>query len=183
MQNEAFNLGVALACVSHNLPMTSFPKLAGVAAKMQSAEAIPAKRLLIKSAHDVMVLCGTGHTAPARHLEILADLPGWSTHAEDVYHDLVKACALSETLEKHAFNEAVEGAGNLAKGIGYAGVLGGAGLGSLYWMLSRHATQNEADVEAKKRQLQYYQHLNHELQDSLRRKYRYSNATEPGVQV
>jgi len=150
---------------------------------MKREDSAPAKRLLLKSAHDIMVFCGDGHAAPARHLEILSELPGWSRHSEDVYLELVKACALSENLEKQAFAETVEGAGSLAKGLGYAGILGGAGLGSLYWLLSRHATQNEADVEAEKQKLNYYHHLNRELQDSLKRKYRYSNATAPGVQL
>jgi len=174
--NDAFNLGVALECTSRGVSVGSFPKMAGVARAMALPEAAEAKRLVVKTAHDLMALCGDGRTAPAYHLQLLIDTPGWSAHADDVYGTLVKACALCESLEKHAFADAVEGAGNLAKGIGYAGVLGGAGLGSLYWYLSRHATQDDADIEAKKQQVKYYHNLNRELKDSLQRRYQYGGA-------
>lgn len=180
MLTDAFNLGVALECVSRELDPASFPKMAGVAETMHRPEAIPAKRLFIKAAHDLMSLCGDGHTAPANHLQILDETPGWSAHADDVYSTLVRACALSESLEKHAFSDVTEGAADLAKGIGYTGVLGGAGLGSLYWLLARHATQDAADIEAKKKQLEYYKNLNREMQDSLQRKYKYNSE---GVQA
>jgi hypothetical protein len=173
MLDEAFNLGVALACVSNDMPVGQFTKCAAVAARMQQPDAVPAKRLVIKAAHDVMAFCGEANTAPAHHLRLVANLPGWSAHAEDVYSSVVKSCSIAAMMEKRAFNEAVEGMGSLAKGIGYAGLAAGGGLGSLYWLMSRHATQDEADIEAKKQQRDYYRQLNNELQASLRRKYRY----------
>ena len=170
---DAFQLGVNLALAARCLPFGSITKMAGVAATMQRPEAADAKRLVIKAAHDLMISCGDGYTAPARHLEILSSMPKWSSHAADVYSTIVQSCMAVQELEKRAFTDAIEGAGALAKGIGYAGVGGGMGLGALYWMLSRHATQDEADIAGKKHQLQYYRGLNKELQDSLRQKYRY----------
>jgi hypothetical protein len=176
MNEEAFDLGVALGCVSNDVPLAAFTKLAAVADRMNQPDAASAKRLVIKAAHDVMTACGDGQSAPANHLAILHGTPGWSAHADEVYSTVVKSCAVVSLMEKRAFNDTIEGLGNVAKGIGYTGLMAGAGLGSLYWMLSRHASQDEADVEGKKQQLQYYKNLNHELNDSLRRKYRYTAA-------
>lgn len=172
--NEAFQFGIQLECISRGIDPSDFHKYAAVAEVMASKEAAPAKRLLLKAAHDLMVLCGDGTKAAAFHLQQVIELPGWSTHADDVYNTVVQACAANDCLEKHAFNDTVEGLGHVAKGLGYAGVLGGAGMGSLYWLLSRHATQDEKDNEARKQQLNYYNQLNRELQDSLARKYRYN---------
>src|ERR1019366_7801433 len=118
MHNDAFQLGVDLALLSNGRLPGELTKIAAVAHRMEHEDAVPAKRLVIKSAHDVMTYCGSEFTAPAQHLKILADMPGWSAHAEDVYSTLVKAAALSECLEKHAFADTVEGAGSLAKTIG-----------------------------------------------------------------
>ena len=172
--NDFFQLGADMALMANGRHPGDLHKIAAVAHRMASPDAAPAKRLVIKSAHDVMTICGGEFTAPAQHLKILHDLPGWSTHAQDVYETVVKSCALAETLEKRAFADTVEGVGSLAKGIGYAGIAGGAGLGALYWMLARHANQGDADVESKKHQLAYYNRLNAELKDSLQRKYQYA---------
>lgn len=160
--------------MSHGRSPGELTKIAAVAHRMASPDAVPAKRLVVKSAHDVMCFCGDEFSAPAQHLKMIHELPGWSAHAEDVYGTVVKSCAVAECLEKHAFADAAEGIGSLAKGVGYTGVLGGAGLGALYWMLSRHASQGTADVESKKHQLAYYNQLNHELQESMRNKYPYN---------
>ena len=45
-------------------------------------------------------------------------------------------------------------------------------------MLSRHSTQDEKETEAKKQQLNYYQQLNREIQDSMQRKFRYNTAPQ-----
>lgn len=172
-------MGVALECASRRIPLANFVKLAGVAERFDSPDAVPAKRLIIKAAHDLMICCGDEATAPAFHLQLLSEMPKWSSHAEDVCRTVVQTCATVQTLEKRAFEDVLSGAGALGRTIGYTGMAGGAGLGALYWMLSRHATQDEADIEGKKQQAQYYDRLNRDLQDSMRRKYRYSGDARP----
>ena len=172
--SDFFQLGVDMALMANGRKPAELHKIAAVAHRMASPDAVPAKRMVIKSAHDVMTFCGDEFTAPSQHLAILSNMPGWSTHAEDVYNTVVKSCSLAETLEKRAFADTVEGVGSLAKTLGYAGIGAGAGLGTLYWLLARHANQGSADVESKKHQLAYYNRLNAELKDSMQRRYQYA---------
>jgi len=149
-------------------------------AEVWDREGGPAGRLLIKAARDVMVATGRGHTAPAFHLHFLSKSADWNEHAKEVALNVAQILEIFDPMRKQAFNLRDVGSAGLAAGKG--ALLGsmalGGGLGALYWMLSRHANQDTADIEAMQRQVDYYDELGRELEDSMRRKYRYDRGTQ-----
>lgn len=148
-------------------------------AKVWDAEGGPAGRLLIKAARDVLIATGAGHTAPAFHLHFLAKSADWNTHSKEVAADIARVLEIFEPHRKEAFVKDLTGAGMAgARGALLGSMALGGGLGSLYWLLSRHSNQDNADIEAMQRQVEYYNELSRELQDSMRRKYRYDRGEQ-----
>lgn len=143
----------------------------------------PAARLLFKAARDLFIATGREHCAPAFHLHFLSKSADWNTHAKEVAQHLVQTMEVLEPMRKQAFSlKDVASAGALAgRGALLGSVGAGAGLGSLYWMLSRHSNQDNADIEAMQKQVQYYRELSKELEDSMRRKYRYDRGQQPAA--
>jgi len=148
-------------------------------AAVWDAEGGPAGRLLLKAARDVLVATGAGQTAPAFHLHFLSKSADWNTHSKEVAAEVVRVLEIFEPHRKEAFVRDLTGAvGTGARGALLGSAALGGGLGALYWMMSRHANQDSADIEAMQRQVEYYNELSRELQDSMRRKYRYDRGDQ-----
>ena len=167
--------GIMLGCAEHQVAVTSFPFIQGMAKRANSPDNGPAGRALIKAAHDVMVACGYENTAPRMHLLLVAEQPAWNPHCQDVMNHVAGVLQVMAPMEKVAFSDVMSGIGTAARGVGYGSIGAGAGLGALYWLLSRHVTQDDADIEAKQQQADYYHSLSRELKDSMDRKYRYTS--------
>lgn len=175
MELDARNIGTLLGCVEMGIAPSELAICSGLArAWDQNGE--PAQRLIVKSAHDLMVVTGHGHTAPAIHLRLVVESPEWSPHSREVAEHVVHTLMANDQLEKMASGvpSVISGGGDILKALGYGSLGVGAGLGGLYYLLSRHANQEEADTEAKKHQVDHYDRLARELNESLRRKYRYT---------
>jgi hypothetical protein len=101
-----------------------------------------------------------------------ASEPRFRKVALSVYSDVCGACKTHDSLQRVKtasswLTDLASGVGNLAKGVGYTSVLGGSGLGALYWLLSRHSRQGSADLEALEQQSDYYHKLNKRIRDRL----------------
>lgn len=167
------DFGILMACAEHQVPAEQFPHITGMAVKMASAEAAPAQRLLVKAAHACLVFCKQAHTAPAFHLSLVAEQPVWNDHCREVAQQVSQTLQVLEPMHKQAFAEVSDGIGAAGRGALYGSVGAGAGVGALYWLLSRHANQEAEDIESKKNQVRYYHNLSRELNDGMRRKYHY----------
>lgn len=174
------NLGFAIGAMLRGYSPSDANYILGKAA-VWDRDGGPAGRLLIKAARDVMIATGRGQTAPAFHLHFLVKSAAWDTHAREVAQHIGQVLSVLKPHEKLAFSirDAI-GAGGLA---GRGALLGsaamGGGLGALYWLLSRHANQDSADIESMQQQVDYYDELGRELEDSMRRKYRYERGEQP----
>lgn len=165
------------------VPAHRMPFVEGAMTKLASADGAAVERLLVKAAHACMFFSDMGHLAPAMHLKLVSDQSHWGPHCEEVATNVSRALSVLEPMHKQAFAEITEGIGAGTKGLGYASLGAGAGLGSLYWLLSRHANQEAANLEASKKQIEYYHQLSRELNHSMRRKYHYDPASQaPGEQ-
>lgn len=153
------------------------------AAEVWDKDGGPSARLLFKAARDLFIATGRPHCAPAYHLHFLSKSASWDEHAKEVAQLVVQTMEVLEPMRKQAMSlKDVVGAGTLAGRGALLGSIGaGAGLGSLYWMLSRHSNQDNADIEAMQKQVQYYRELSKELEDSMRRKYRYDRGQQPAA--
>ena len=178
-------LGEQLACIEFGVDPGTFPFHAG-RAKVASASG-PLGRQVAKAAYDMMAQCGRGNTAPANHLLLISKQAAWHPQYQEVITTILDAARAVADLQKQAHTKQavdsgdITGAlGSLTKGLGYGSLAAGTGIGSLYWLLSRHASQDDADIESMKRRRDYYQQLTGEMEDSMRRKYRYeAQNTQP----
>ena len=180
------DLGIAIGLTEHGYNPRELDYIKA-ANEVWDKDGGPAGRLLLKYAHDVLVATGRGRGAPAFHLHFLTKSAAWDYHAKEMAAHVANVLEVLEPMRKQAMMVAhpfgvpalVETAGML----GRAGVMGamglGGGAGALYWLLSRHANQDTADMEAMKNQTDYYHQLSRELDDSMRRKYRYERHQQP----
>lgn len=163
--------------LSEGVPLDELNVGRGLLEKL-SADGEPVQRLVLKAASDCMRRFGApGHPA-TWHAHFAAKSAVWTPHHRSIYDTVVRTCRMFDGLHKQAFADAASAVGLAGKGIGYGALLGGAGLGSLYWLLSRHASQDAAEVEAMKQQEEYYRRLGHQLQGSLDNEYRYDRERE-----
>ncbi len=176
--NDAERFGEIVASVLYGVSPARLGEIKR-AHEVRAASANPADlRLLLKMAHAVLQVTNAGDSAPAHHLRILHETPGWSKHASEVAGLVASTIMMLKPVEeeqfrKTAFSDLMSAGGQAGKMLGYGSLGAGAGLGALYWLLSRHATQDEADIEGMTRQVDYYDELGRNLQESMRRNYRY----------
>lgn len=179
---NSHQLGILLACIENGVDPRDFSRIEGMA-KAASQNPGPVGRMIAKAAYDVMATCGRAHTAPANHLLMISKQASWCPQFQDVVDEVQRTLFVLLPLEKRAFQvsggDVLGALGSVGKGIGYGSLLAGGGLGALYWLLNRHSTQDESDIEAMKQQADYYQQLTRELEHNLRRKYNYNPSQNP----
>jgi hypothetical protein len=145
---NANSFGILMACAEAGVSPQSYETVAGMT-KCASADWAPAGRLVIKAAKDAMEATGYGRTAPCIHLRLLCkEAADWSTHHDDVFLHVIRTVKVLEPLCKQAFSDVMSGLGTAGRLGMYLPAGVGAGLGSLYWLLSRHANQDSADTES-----------------------------------
>ncbi len=174
--------GVLLGCAEMGVAPKDFPFVDGLAQALTGEESGKVGRVLVKAARDIMCATGHGNEAPSFHLHFVYKSADWNTHCQDVADHVAQVLTLLKPLEKKASNLVgnLEGAVGLGvKGVGYGALGAGGLLGSLYWLLSRHATQDESDAASMQHQVDYYNNLSRELSDSMKRKYQYDQESQP----
>jgi hypothetical protein len=176
--------GILLGCAEMGVMPESFHVVEGIADAMSGEKSASAGRLIVKAARDVMVATGRGYSAPAFHLYFILKSADWNTHCQEVTNHIVRTLKVLEPMHKQALTipDALGAAGLAGRGALYSSLGLGGGLGTLYWLLNRHANQDDADVESMKHQIHYYHQLSNELDDSLRRKYHYEHPDQNAVQ-
>lgn len=165
--------GELLACVANGFHPSALNERRGMAQKVASSD-VPG-RLLLRMATRCMELCGSDRGAPYFHLKKVASRPEWDAHSREVFRLVASAIQNTDSQTKQAsMVPSLLGLGARV-GVYGAGIAGGLG-GYLYWLANRDSREGTAEMEAMKQQIAYYDELNRELNESLRRKYRY----EPG---
>ncbi len=168
------DLGIQMACAEHGIKPSHYAFISGVA-KSAKANRGPIGRLIAKTAANMMTECGLGNTAPAIHLAMVSKQAEWHPQFQEAVGIVLSAIEVLKPMEKQAFNLGdVAGAGeSVAKGVGYGTLGAGVGAGALWWLLSRHALQEDAKAKAMQGQVDYYNQLSSEIGDQMRRKYGY----------
>lgn len=177
-------LGIAIGLTEHGYNPQDLAYIEGSNA-VWDREGGPSGRLLIKAAHDLLVATGRGRTAPAWHLHFLTKMSDWDAHSKEVAEHIGQVMEVLEPMRKQAFNvsDAIGAGGTVGRAALLTSLAAGGGLGSLYWLLSRHSNQDSSDIESMQNQVNYYNELSKEVEDSMRRKYRYERNDEqsPGT--
>lgn len=173
------NIGIFIGATEHGYNPSAMHFIKA-AAERWDAEGGPAARLVFKAARDLLTATGRQYSAPAFHFHFLSKSADWNDHAKEVVTLVAQVVEVMSPMHKQAFNikDVTSAAGLAGRGALLGSVGLGAGLGSLYWLLSRHSNQDDADIEAMRKQVDYYHSLSKELEDSMRRKYRYDRGDQ-----
>lgn len=141
--------------------------------------------MVLKSAADVIKDHGGGEgTVPYQHLKLAAQQcmrDGLNAHHRELYDTVCDVCGdMDARFPKQAaagpasaILPAASLVGTSAKGLAYGGAIGGAALGALYWLLSRHARQNTAETESLEHKVDYYNQLAKKMESRLGNDYNY----------
>ncbi len=144
------DFGVMLGCVEMGVPPKGFAFVEGLAEAMTGEKSASAGRVLVKAARDLMCATGYGHTAPSFHLHFVYKSADWNEHCQDVADHVTRTLKVLEPMQKQAFGvgDAMAAGGLAGRGALYGSMGLGSGLGALYWLLSRHANQDDSDIES-----------------------------------
>ena len=137
---------------------------------MSSQQAAPFKRELCKIASAAYLADDAGNTPEGilfRNLGNLKDdwSPGYDQFSDCVLRALSKQAMLPAVAAGH---EAL--GGPLMKGLAAVGVLGGAGVGSLAFLLSRNAAQSSAENAELLEKVRVYKELRRDIEEDMRSK-------------
>lgn len=170
---DSRTLGITMACAENNIRPRSFNKMVGVAEEVTKNPHIG--RLLAKSAATLMAANGAGTTAPCIHLALISKQADWTPQCQEVVNDVIRCMKVLEPMEKKSMNlgDITGAAESAVKGIGYGTLGAGIGAGTLWWLLGRHAMQEDSKSQAMSQQIDYYNQLTKEIENTLRRKYKY----------
>lgn len=180
------DLGFAVGLLENQMPLSRRDELVGFA-KVAAAHQDQWGRPILRVAANLLANTGHAKSAAYFHLKLLNEQP-WSKHASTVLEQVVDAirATTQETKRASVLGEMLTLGGNFAgpgaaglglagKSLLYGGVGAGAGLGSLYWLLNRHASEDDAENETKQHQVDYYQRLAREVEETMRRNNDYAN--------
>lgn len=135
-------------------------------AVMSSADAAPFNRELCKIAAAAFALDGAATSAPAILFRNLAAQETWHDSYNRFTDCVKRAMAKSAMLPLVAATHDKMGGGVL-KTLIALGALGGAGAGSLAFMLNRNANQTSADNAALLEKVRAYKQLRREIEEDM----------------
>ncbi len=148
---------------------------------MDSPAAEPFDRQVCKIAAAAFEVDGAGHTVYGILFEKLASTDEWShgykPFVDSVKRALAKVARASDAEADAAFQKAAllpaammlhdNLGGNVLKTLVAAGAIGGAGIGSLGFLLSRNARQSSADNAAVEEKIRTYKLLRKEIEEDM----------------
>ena len=157
-------------------PAGSLNQELGFATKMASADALRLKRMTLSVAADCIEFSNDATTPASRHLKLASASKDWSSHHDDLMALITAETISSEIHAKLAFSDVASAAGLAARGAGYGTLLGGAGLGALYTVLSQHSQQDAAKNEALQAKIDHYRRLGANMNRAMQDKHHYEAA-------
>lgn len=185
-----FNLGVKLAAAARNRDSNNIVALSGFVSTIDNPKEANygfTQKFVCKVAADAFAEAGRKNEMEYHIFEKLAQAAVW--HPEfDRYSDAAFAAlgkiafeqetqakeAKADLLVKQAKNflpELLSMAGSstpdIIKAMAAAGALGGGVTGGLYWLLNRHAQEDEDEAEQIKAKINYYNKISDEIKNQL----------------
>lgn len=135
-------------------------------------------RMVIKAAANFVGEMSDNPADPVHNHLKRASLMGPEIHDHhlELYQEICAACREIDAVTKSASATPLSmltPLGLTAKGLAYGALGAGAGTGALYWLLSRHSRQGDAELESMQQQVDYYDDLHRRLSSRLKDKYGY----------
>ena len=163
------DVGIVAACVANGINPSDFVQIQGFRRGLEkSAEAADLGRMVAGLAHDVLLEAGEGELIETHIYGELAKSASWS----DMHFELVAPVYRAlDTVMRAMEKQAAEGGGGLLSEAGKwvvgGGMLGGGALGSLYWLLNRQATTDDAHSESLQSRTDLYKRMAREIRQEL----------------
>lgn len=184
-----FILGAKLAAVALNRDPQNLVTLSGLVSTIDNTKEANygfIQKFVCKVASDAFAEAGRKHEIEYHILEKLASVPVWypefDTYSNAVFASLGKIATDHENQIKEATHETiVKQAGflpnllsmagkatpDIVKTFAGAGAIGGGLTGGLYWLLNRHAQEDEDEAEVIKAKIDYYNKISDEIKRQL----------------
>lgn len=188
--DQYFNLGIKLGAAAGGITPDQLPTLCGVVEESENVNNVNygnLQRVVCKHAAVAFEKSGQQNdwcyhlfTKLAESRDWYPELDGFSdavicamgkVHQEGIAQEIEKA---GDEIVKRASGfvgtlpgKAVALAPDALKTFAGLGVLGGAGLGSLYWLLNRHGQEDDTKNEELKAKIDYYNKLTNEVKAEL----------------
>ena len=165
--NPFFKFGARVGAAMLGADNDELTRRMGHAGVMSSADAAPFNRELCKIAAAAFDADGASNTAPAILFRRLATVPEWSS-GYNQFTDCVK-----RAMAKQALLPVVAGlhdklGGGVVKTLMATGALGGAGLGSLAFLLSRNARQSSSESAELLEKVKAFKQLRRDIDEDMK---------------
>ena len=178
--------GIFVACVAHGIAPDDFPTVKSAAegiSNLPGADVLG--RQVAGFARDIFATAGHSGDFEAHLYDQLSKTASWEPahfeFLEPVYSVLGRHHQLMQEVQKQATNEQSiknasaflsklgEGLATIPGSVLGTSVVGGAGLGSIYWALNRGAQGDDADAVSMQSKIEYYDKIRKEIADELKR--------------
>lgn len=164
--NPYFQFGARVGAATLGIDSAGLSRMLGAEKVMSSPEAEPFNRELCKIAAAAFEADSAAHTPAGILFQNLAKVdtwhPGYNRFTDCVKRAMAKQAMLPAVV---AANEL--GGNSLLKTLVAAGVIGGAGVGSLGFLLSRHANQTSAENAALLEKVRAYRQLRRDIEEDM----------------
>lgn len=165
--NPFFNFGASIGAAMLGADRDELTRRNSHAKVMSSKAAAPFNRELCKIAAAAFEVDGAANTAPAILFQNLAASEEWS-HGYDRFSDCVK-----RAMSKQAMLPVVAGlhdklGGGVVKTLMATGALGGAGIGSLAFLLSRNARQTSSESAELLEKVKAFKQLRRDIEEDMK---------------
>jgi len=157
-----------MGAASFGLDRNALIRARGRASVMQSKEAAPFKRELCKIASSAFDADGDRTSAVAVLFRNLSQVDEWHSSYDRFTDPVLRSLAKSgATLLPAAAALHDKTGGGILKTLTAAGVLGGASLGSLAFLLSRNAQQSSAENAQMLEKVRAYKKLKRDIEEDM----------------
>jgi hypothetical protein len=166
MVKSSFEFGASLGAAMLDLSQGDLRALRSKTETLESTEGIPFKRALCKIAADAFEADGGERTPPGILFARLSSTADWSP-GFDRFADCVKRAMAKQALLPIVAAAHDKLGGGVLKTLVALGALGGAGAGSLAFLLNRNAVQSSAENAALLEKVRAYKQLRREIEEDM----------------
>lgn len=164
--NPFFQFGARIGAATLGIDRSGLNRMLGVEKVMSSSEAAPFNRQLCKIAAAAFEVDGANHTPAAILFNNLSEAEEWHP-GYDRFSDCVKRAMAKQALLPAVMAANELGGNGLLKTLVATGVIGGAGIGSLGFLLSRHANQTSAENAGLLEKVRAYRQLKRDIEEDM----------------
>lgn len=164
--NPFFQFGARAGAAALGIDGGQYSRMLGCARVMDSPEAAPFNRELCKIAAAAFEADDAAHTPAGILFKNLSETENWNP-GYNRFTDCVKRAMAKSALLPAAIAANELSGNSLLKTLVATGVIGGAGIGSLGFLLSRNAKQTSSENAALLEKVRAYRQLKRDIEEDM----------------